>query len=111
VKPYFDRVFSSKAAGYVSEVNLAEFYYKSAFRKGADVVDVWYRQIRQSAFKVISPDESITRNAALWKIKRNNLSLADCYALATADEKTAILLTTDSDLAEIREIKSVRFAL
>jgi predicted nucleic acid-binding protein len=111
VRPYFDRVFSSRASGYVSEVNLAEFYYKAALRKGVDIVDVWYRQIRQSVFHIVPPNESITRGAAIWKVKKSHLSLADCFALATAQDRAQILLTTDSDLADIKEVKSIRFAL
>ena len=65
VKPYFDRVFSSRAVGYMSEVNLAEFYYKAALKKGVDTVDIWFRQIRQSPFKIVASDIEITRRAAI----------------------------------------------
>lgn len=111
VKPYFERVFSSRATGYISEVNLAEFYYKSAGKKGVDTVDIWYRQIRQSSFRIVPPNESITRHAGLWKLKRNDLSLADCFALATTQEIAQVLLTTDPVLAKIKEVKSVQIAL
>jgi predicted nucleic acid-binding protein len=111
VRPYFQRVFSSKASGYISEVNLAEFYYKSGLRKGLEVVDVWYRQIRQSSFGIVPPNEVITRSVGVWKIKKNNLSLADCFALATTQEVAQVLLTTDSDLAKIKEVKSIHFAI
>jgi predicted nucleic acid-binding protein len=107
VKPYFDRVFAMQMKGIISEVNLAEFYYQSALEKGLEVVDVWYRQIRQSAFQIISPDDAITRNAARWKVKKRDLSLADCFALATCEEKAQILLTTDPEIRKIKEIKSV----
>ena len=107
VKPYFDRVFSARATGYISEVNLAEFYYKSALRKGVVTTDIWYRQIRQSSFRIVPPDESITRIAGLWKTKQNDLSLADCFALATAQQLAQVLLTTDSTLAKIKQVKSL----
>ncbi len=107
VKPYFKRIFSSGAIGYISEINLAEFYYKAAIKKGVDTADNWYRQIRQSAFQIVAPDEEITRSAGLWKVKRNDLSLADCFALATTQQKAQILLTTDRILAQVKEIRTV----
>ena len=107
VKPYFDRVFSSRAVGYMSEVNLAEFYYKAALKKGVEIVDIWYRQIRQSPFKIVAPDSEITRRAAIWKVKRGELSLADCFALATTEKNAQVLLTTDPVLAKIKEVRAV----
>ena len=99
VRPYFLRVFSGKARGFVSEVNLAEFYYKTAEKKDLQSAEVWYLQVRRSRINVVSPNEQITRQAALWKVRRKGLSLADCYALATRENARA-LLTTDSILKE-----------
>ncbi len=84
VKPYFVRVFSGRARGFVSEVNLAEFYYKTAEKKSTESAEAWYLQIRRSR-----------------KVKRKNLSLADCYALATREAMRAVLLTTDLTLKEV----------
>lgn len=100
VKPYFERVFFGRARGFISEVNLAEFYYKTSEKKGIDTAEVWYLQIRRSRFKVIAPDEHITRQAALWKVKEKELSLADCFAAATNEARSGLLLTTDSVLKE-----------
>jgi predicted nucleic acid-binding protein len=111
VRPYFDGVFSAHIEGFISEVNLAEFYYKTALKKGVQTVDLWYRQIRQSPFTIISPNETITRQAAIWKVKRNYLSLADCFALATVQEVAQVLLTTDSALADVKGIKSIHIPI
>jgi predicted nucleic acid-binding protein len=100
VRPYFLRVFSGRARGFVSEVNLAEFYYKTAEKKDLQSAEAWYLQVRHSRINVVSPNEQITRQAALWKVRRKGLSLADCYALATRENVRALLLTTDSTLKE-----------
>lgn len=100
VKPYFERIFSGKARGLVSEVNLAEFYYKTAEKKGIETAEVWYLQVRRSRIKVVAPNEQITRQAALWKVRRKNLSLADCFAIATREAGADVLLTTDSTLKD-----------
>ena len=94
------RVFSGKARGYASEVNLAEFYYKTAEKKDAQSAEAWYLQVRRSRIKVVAPNEQITRQAALWKVRCRGLSLADCYALATRETVRGLLLTTDSSLKE-----------
>lgn len=100
VKPYFDRVFSGRARGFVSEVNLAEFYYKSVEKQGMTTAELWYVQVRRSKVRPVPPGEKITRGAATWKVRKRELSLADCFALATREDKAETLVTTDSLLKE-----------
>jgi predicted nucleic acid-binding protein len=100
VKPYFERIFSGRARGFVSEVNLAEFYYKSVEKHGKTTAELWYVQVRRSRVKPVPPGERITRRAALWKVQKGGLSLADCFALATREDKAETLLTTDSLLKD-----------
>lgn len=100
VKPYFDRVHSGRARGFVSEVNLAEFYYKTAEKTGMTTAELRYVQVRRSKIRCVPPDEEITRRAAVWKVRRRDLSLADCFALATREGKAETLLTTDSPLKD-----------
>jgi predicted nucleic acid-binding protein len=109
-KPYFDRILSSKATGFISEVNLAEFYYKTGQKKGLATAETWYSQIRQAGFQIIAPDYLITKNAGIWKVNRNDLSLADCFALATLKEHAEVLLTTDSVLSGVKGVRAVHIA-
>lgn len=107
MKVYFDRVFSARSSGFVSEVNLAELYYKTIEMFGMQTAEVWYQQVRQSRLQVVAPNEAITRSAAIWKAKKAGISLADCFALATAQENAEVLLTTDRGLADTRATKTV----
>src|SRR2546428_6674411 len=106
MRALFDRVFAGRASGFLSEVNHAQLCYKAAEKKGVDVAEIQYRQVRGSPLKVVAPDENTTREAALWKFRNRTLSLADCFAIATWRERAQILLTTDSELAKLRGVKS-----
>ena len=46
VKKYFDEIFRGSSEGYLCEINLAKFYYKSAEKLGIDAADVRYEAIR-----------------------------------------------------------------
>jgi predicted nucleic acid-binding protein len=81
-------------------VNLADFYYKTAEKKGIETAEVWYLQVLRSRIRTVGPDEGITRQAALWKIRRRKLSLADCFALATREASAEVIMTTDPILKE-----------
>jgi predicted nucleic acid-binding protein len=110
VKPYFDRITSGKAAGLISEVNLAEYYHKSAQILGLETAEVRYTMLRRGAFVIVAPDETITRGAGIWKVRRPDLSLADCFALSTLEARGQTLLTTDLPLSKVKGINAVYFS-
>jgi predicted nucleic acid-binding protein len=111
VKPYFDEVAQGKAQGFISDVNLAEYYYKTCEKLGKEVADVRYHQVRGSIISVAT-DEELTRRAGEKKCKyRGKLSLADCFTLALSELKKAALLTTDRELANVKEVKVKYFCV
>ena len=109
VRPYFKEINEGRAKAFICDINLAEYYYKTCEKLGREVADVRYNQIRV-LMNPVSTNHDLTREAGKIKCKyRDKLSLADCFALALSKIKGAILLTTDSDLAEIKEVKVKHF--
>ena len=105
VKGYFEEIGEEQANGFVSEVNLAEYYYKTCRKLGRETADARFHMLRASKL-VISSDEQLTRSAALEKCRQQlDLSLADCFALALAKRESAILLTTDMQLKNAKGIQ------
>ena len=49
-------------------------------------------------------DEDIF-NAGKYKVKNTNLSIADCIAVACARREGAIILTTESEMKNIKQVK------
>ena len=112
VKKYFDMVFHGEAEGYILEINLAEFYYKTAEIMGLEVAEVRYRMIRASEFKQISASGDVTREAAKIKLKnKNKLSLADSFLIATAKAINALILTTDKAVKEVAGDKATHIEI
>ncbi|MBC7113656.1 MAG: type II toxin-antitoxin system VapC family toxin [Candidatus Methanomethyliales bacterium] len=110
VKPYFDEVIRGEAQAFISDVNLAEYYYKTCEKLGKEVADLRYHQIRGSDLEIVATDEELTWKAGEKKCKhRGRLSLADCFCLALAELKKATALTTDSELAKVKEVTVKHF--
>ena len=103
VKPHFDSVEHRKVKGYISSVNLSEFYYKTCQKLGGDTAEIRYHQAR-SALTAVETDEGLALLAGAEKCRRSTLSLADCFALALAKTFKATLLTTDGELAKVKEV-------
>ena len=107
VRRYFDEVISGRSKGLISSFNLAEFYYKTCQKLGKQTADTWYFQVMESGLLVVHREE-LVRLAGLEKCRQSHgLALADCFALALAKAENALLLTTDSELANVAEV-SVR---
>lgn len=105
VKGYFDSIADDSAQGSMSSINLSEFHYKTCQKLGKEVANVAYYQIRNTKLHVVETSEKLTQMAALEKCRhRDALSLADCYALALAKNLKATLLTTDGNLAQVKDV-------
>ncbi|MBI2183982.1 MAG: PIN domain-containing protein [Thaumarchaeota archaeon] len=103
VGPYFDAITAGRSKGLISSFNLAEFYYKTCQKLGKQTADTWYFQVRNSELNIINREE-LVRLAGLEKCRQSHrLALADCFALALAKAEGALLLTTDGELAKIRD--------
>jgi predicted nucleic acid-binding protein len=110
VKEYFDDVSEGRVVGLVSEVNLAEYYYKTCRKLGRETADTRYFMLRSSKLQIAN-NEELTRSAALEKCRqRLDLSLADCFALALATREKATLLTTDRELKKAKGVQVKLFA-
>ncbi len=110
VRTYFNEVSRGNARAFICEINLAEYYYKVCEKLGKEIAEIRYHQIRESGLEVVAAGEELTKTAGEKKCRyRGKLSLADCFSLALAELKKAVLLTTDSELAQIKEIKVKHF--
>jgi len=110
IRPHFVGALAEKGVGYVCEINLAEFYYKTAEKLGLEAAETRHLMIRNSKLEIISPNEETTRIASRLKLKyKNQLSLADCYALATTKVLKATLITTDSIINNVKEAPTLYF--
>ncbi len=112
VRPYLDEIITGKVQAFICDINLAEYYYKTCEKLGKKIADLRYHQIRGSNIIPVETDETLTLKAGEKKCKyRGSLSLADCFALALAELKEATLLTTDSELAKVRETTVKHFSV
>jgi hypothetical protein len=103
VKPYFKSMEDGTAKGYITSVNLSEFYYKTCQKLGSETAEIRYHQCL-STFSGVETDPDLSLAAGVEKCHKNTLALADCYEIALAKRLKATLLTTDSELAKNREI-------
>ena len=96
----------------MSSINLSEFYYKTCQKLGRTVADLRYYQIRRTSLRMIETDEDLARIAGVEKCRQPaKLSLADCYVLALAKRFRATILTTDRELAKVKDVRSIHFKL
>ena len=105
VRTYFDDIEKGRTNGYVTSVTLSEFYYKTCQKMGEEVSRLWYHQCRD-LLHILETSSDLSLMAGREKCHRGsaNLSLADCFALAAAKILSGTLVTTDHELAKIKDI-------
>lgn len=108
VKASFAHIQDGRAQGYVSSVNLAEFYYKVCQKLGRETATVRFLQ-SQAILDEVETDGELARSAGQSKCRHGRLSLADSFAAALTERLGATLLTTDEALLEVEEIRVKHF--
>ncbi len=104
-KGFVAEVSRGQASAHASVVNLAELYYKTGQKLGAETAETWFVRLVNSNLGIEAADSDLAREAALYKIRYpERLSLADCFAAAETLRRRGVLLTTDSDLKQVKEI-------
>lgn len=84
----------------VSVVNWGEVYYSFWRDKGEEVANERLRMVAQLPIEVVDVDMELTKLAASFKA-RHKLPYADCFAAALAQQRKAVLVTSDRDFGAI----------
>ena len=97
VRDYLTKILKKEIAGFISVINLAEVYY-ILYRMNPPLAEESCRVLNQFGLTVMPiEDDDLMRNAA--KIKAtHSLSLADAFAVATAEkQKSTLVIGSDKE--------------
>lgn len=101
VRDCFEKVQSGAAEGYINVLNLTEIYYILC-RVSPELAEKKQRNLRLYGLKVVPvEDDGLWREAARVKTK-HSLSLADAFAVSTAEAfKSKLVVGSDKEFREI----------
>ena len=101
VEDCLEQVQSGKAEGYISIINLTEIFYILS-RVSPEMAEETERKLRLLSLKVVPvEDDGLWREAAHVKAK-HPLSLADAFAVATAEAfKSKLVVGSDKEFREL----------
>ena len=102
VEEYLNLGRSGKAEIYMNVVNLGEVYYIISKRSGTGMANLAVALIRREPLKLVVADERLALIAGRIKAF-HRLSYADAFAVATAIDLDATLLTGDSEFKSVED--------
>ncbi len=102
VEEYLNLGRSGKAEIYMNVVNLGEVYYIISKRSGTGMANLAAALIRREPLKLVVADERLALIAGRIKAF-HRLSYADAFAVATAIDLDATLLTGDSEFKSVED--------
>ena len=91
---------------FMSEINLGEVYYLTIRRTGLEPAKENLEQLLNLPIKIISPSSEIILRAAEIKAPYA-ISYADCFAVATAEQLSASIITGDPEFKKVESLVSV----
>ncbi len=102
VEEYLNLGRSGKAELYMNVVNLGEVYYIISRKRGTDIANLAVALIRKEPIKPVVADERLALIAGRIKAF-HRLSYADAFAVATAIDLNATLLTGDDEFRSVED--------
>jgi len=98
------------AHGFISQINLAEVYYKSILAVGIERARQFLDNFERLPLTILVPDRNLIWKAAEIKAEFS-ISYADCFALATAMGLGAKVVTGDPDFKKTIQLVAVGMGL
>lgn len=102
VEEYLSLARAGKAELYMNVVNLGEIYYILTRRKGVEVANLSVVLLKEEPIKFVSVDERLSLLAGRIKAF-HRLSYADAFAVATAIDLKATLVTGDEEFKAVED--------
>jgi len=84
----------------MSVVNVAEVWYTMARQWSTQTADQSVSELRDLGIQFVLVDESLALQAARLKAK-HKMSLADCFAVALAQQRAAEVVTGDPEFKQV----------
>ena len=91
---------------YMSEINLGEVYYQTIRIIGLESAKAYIEQLTQLPFEIIAPSSEIIMKASEIKAQ-HAISYADCFAVATALQFSAAIVTGDPDFRNVENFVEI----
>ena len=91
---------------YMSEINLGEVYYQTIRKIGLESAQAYIEQLTQLPFENIPPSSEIIMKASEIKAQ-HTISFADCFAVATALQFSAAIVTGDSEFKKVENFVEI----
>jgi ribonuclease VapC len=100
VRDILERASRGEAVASMSLINVGEVFYLIAKRKGAVTAERFLSELPMMPLQMLLPDRKLILNAARLK-SRFAISYADAFAVETARQERAALVTGDPDLFKL----------
>ncbi|UCD78515.1 MAG: type II toxin-antitoxin system VapC family toxin [Desulfobacterales bacterium] len=91
---------------YMSEINLGEVYYQTIRKIGLESAQAYIEQLTQLPFEIIAPSSEIIMKASEIKAQ-HTISFADCFAVATALQFSAAVVTGDPEFKKVKNFVEI----
>lgn len=105
VSELLEKASNAETKLYMNWLNVGEVYYQIIRRESKKIADETLTELRLLPITFVSVTDELVLSAAEMKAKYS-IAFADCFVIATAKEKKAIIVTGDPEFEQVEnEVK------
>ncbi len=93
---------------YMSEINLGEVYYQTIRKIGLESAREYLERLTQLPFEIVAPSSDLIMRASEIKAQYA-ISYADCFAVATAHQFSASIITGDPEFKKVENLVKINW--
>ena len=109
-KALMKEIEGNQATGYVPQLVLVEFFYKTMEKLGKQIAEYQLTLMKDSKNKIIGFKENHISEIGLLKFKNRTLSIVDCVIGILSKQYRTRIITTDGDFDSLKDVKSVNLS-
>ena len=106
-KTLMKKIESSQAKGYIPQLVSVEFFYKTMEKLGKQTAEYQLTILKESKNNIVGIKDNQISDIGLIKLNNRSLSLVDCVIGVLCKHYKTIIITTDGDFDNLKEIKSI----
>ncbi|MCE7733266.1 MAG: type II toxin-antitoxin system VapC family toxin [Candidatus Heimdallarchaeota archaeon] len=101
------KIESSQARGFIPQLVLVEFFYKTMEKLGKQTAEYQLTILKESKNNIIGIKDNQISEIGLLKLSNRTMSMVDCVVGVLGKQYKTIIITTDGDFDNLKEIKSI----
>lgn len=109
-KTLMEKIERDQAKGYIPQLVLVEFFYKTVEKLGKQVAEYQLILLKESKNSIVGMHDNQITDIGLLKLNNRTLSMVDCVIGVLSKLYKTTIITTDGDFDNLKMVKTINLS-